>query len=368
MIKKAFAAAVCFVSTGLWAENEGALTQGDESTSNGETHIEKMTTEGVDRYGVAATVSAEARAGLKRIYAYFSFRPSPQRPQSLEDWDNRKANLEKILTPFAQKLAKNLGVSVTEDTIGGVPVLRIRPPQFQPNGQTLLYTHGGGYVVLSAKSALSLPALIAVASNTEVISIDYTLAPRGNWQSATDEVLMVWKALLATGVNPSSVGIFGDSAGGGLAAGSVLKMRDKGLPLPGAMYLNSPWSDITFIGDTYTTLRDADPTLNTETLSWGANAYAKLKDQRHPYVSPVYGDYKKSFPPTLIQGGTREIFLSNFVRHYQAIRSGGNVAVLDLYEGMPHTFQGLLPDAPETQTAVKRAAAFFRKHLQYTAS
>jgi monoterpene epsilon-lactone hydrolase len=47
-----------------------------------------------------------------------------------------------------------------------------------------------------------------------------------------------------------------------------------------------------------------------------ADAYADPKDQKHPYVSPVYGDYTKGFPPTLIQGGTKEIFLSNFIRQY----------------------------------------------------
>ena len=106
-----------------------------------------------------------------------------------------------------------------------------------------------------------------------------------------------------------------------------------------------------------------DPVLDAESLSWSADVYADPKDQKNPYVSPVYGDYTKAFPPTLIQGGTREIFLSNFVRQYQAIRGGGHEAVLDLYEGMPHVFQGVTPDSPETRTAIGRAADFFARHL-----
>jgi acetyl esterase/lipase len=126
----------------------------------------------------------------------------------------------------------------------------------------------------------------------------------------------------------------------------------------------SPWSDITATGDSYLTLTGADPTLDVEILSWSADAYADPKDQKAPYVSPVYGDYAKAFPPTLIQGGTREIFLSNVVRLYQAIRSGGHEAVLDLYEGMPHVFQALTPNSPETRTAIARAAEFFKLHLK----
>ena len=58
------------------------------------------------------------------------------------------------------------------------------------------------------------------------------------------------------------------------------------------------------------------------------------------------------------------MLLSVFVREYQAIRSGGHEAVLDLYEGMPHVFQGSVPDTPEARTALERAAAFFRAHLK----
>uniref|UniRef100_UPI0015753F27 alpha/beta hydrolase fold domain-containing protein n=1 Tax=Sphingomonas bacterium TaxID=1895847 RepID=UPI0015753F27 len=99
-------------------------------------------------------------------------------------------------------------------------------------------------------------------------------------------------------------------------------------------------------------------------LGWSANAYADAADQKNPYASPVYGDYTKAFPPTLIQGGTHELLLSDFVREYQAIRGGGHEAVLDLYEGMPHVFQASVPNTPETRTALARAAAFFSLHLR----
>lgn len=104
--------------------------------------------------------------------------------------------------------------------------------------------------------------------------------------------------------------------------------------------------------------------LDRDSSAWDASAYADPQDQRNPYVSPVYGDYAKAFPPTLIQGGTREMLLSNFVREYQAIRGGGHEAVLDLYEGMPHVFQGSIPNAPETRAAIARAAVFFKEHLR----
>ena len=316
------------------------------------------------RFQVPTTVSPEAAKALAQIYAASSRRPPPGKPTSLKEWDDQREALDRLMIPASDAVVVRLGATVQDDTIGGVPVVRIRPAGYKANGRTLIYLHGGGYTRFSAHSRLGPPALVAAATGDEVISVDYTVAPRGNWRTVTDQVLAVWKALLARGDTPTRIGIFGDSAGGGIAAGSVLKMRDQGLPLPGALYLMSPSVDVTQEGDSYMTLSDVDPVLDRDSSAWGANAYADPRDQKNPYVSAVYGDYAPAFPPTLIQGGTREMLLSNFVREYQAIRGGGHEAVLDLYEGMPHVFQGSLPNAPETRTAIARAAAFFARYLR----
>ncbi len=321
-------------------------------------------TTAVDRFSVPATVSPEAATQLSRLYARLAHAPKRERPKTQEDWDRANTQLGAIATPISTATADALHVTRTEDRLGGVPVLRVRPANYKPGGPIILYLHGGAYTFLSAATSLSIPALVSSASGHEVISIDYTLAPRADWHIVTDQVLAVWKAVLASGVTPESIGIMGDSAGGGLAAGSVLKMRDQHLPLPGALYLISPGADISGAGDTYTSLAAADPILSTETTAWSAEAYAKVADQKNPYVSPVYGDYAQAFPPTLLQVGTREHLLSSSVREYQAIRSGGHEAVLDVYEGMPHVWLSLIPQAPETKTAVKRATDFFALHLR----
>ena len=132
------------------------------------------------------------------------------------------------------------------------------------------------------------------------------------------------------------------------------------------MVLWSPWSDITETGDTYTTLRDADPVLVYEgVLAPSAGAYADPSDQKIPYVSPVYGDYSEGFPPTLIQVGTAEIFLSNAVRHYQALDIAGIPVKLDPYDGMWHVFQAFHWDLPESHLAREKMAAFLRQQLGY---
>ncbi len=134
--------------------------------------------------------------------------------------------------------------------------------------------------------------------------------------------------------------------------------------MPAAVVLWSPWADITETGDTYVTLRDAEPAYRyAGGLKLAADAYADPMDQKNPYVSPVYGDYTQGFPPTLIQGGTKEIFLSNFVGLYQALDAAGQTVKLDLYEGMPHVFQSKLPDSPECKLALKKMKDFLAQHL-----
>jgi acetyl esterase/lipase len=98
-------------------------------------------------------------------------------------------------------------------------------------------------------------------------------------------------------------------------------------------------------------------------LKPAADAYADPQDQKHPYVSPVYGDYTRGFPPTLIQGDTKEIFLGNFVRQYRALGTAGQTVKLDLYEGMPHVFRGQLSDAPGSKLALKNMREFLWLHL-----
>ena len=248
-------------------------------------------------------------------------------------------------------------------------VLDIKPKNWYDNGKVLVYTHGGAYTLLSANSSLSSSILAANATSLRVISIDYTVAPFSKWNQTTDQVISVIQALKdQQGYSLDDIAIYGDSTGGGLAAGSVLKMRDGGMGMPAAVVLWSPWTDVTQNGDTYFTLKDADPALtnnSSQFLKSSADAYANPIDQKNPYVSPVYGNFSKGFPPTLIQGGTKEILLSDFIRLYQVLDQADVPVKLDIYEGMPHVFQYILIKTPESDISLSKMNDFLRAYLDY---
>jgi acetyl esterase/lipase len=314
---------------------------------------------------VPDTVSATARKYLESLPDPASL-PALPAPNDLMAWKRAWQAGETANEPKVQATLKRYEPRVMKGRLGAVPVLDIQPKGWKDNRKVLVHAHGGAYAMNSARSRLLSSVPAADVTGLRVISIDYTVAPFAKWQKVTDEVLAVLGGLQKEGYKLKDIAVFGESAGGGLMAGSVLKMRDQGLGMPAAVVLWSPWSDITNRGDSAFTLRNFDPNhLYDKHLKHAADAYANPKDQKHPHVSPVYGDYSKGFPPTLIQGGTKEIFLSHFVRHYRAIDTAGSIAVLDLYEGMPHIFQVRpeMADAPETKAALKKMKAFLKVHL-----
>ncbi len=312
---------------------------------------------------IPSTISKEAQA-IFRTLPDPNLKPAPPAPDDVKAWRAIQQVMEANGLARQKAIVDSLQPTVTEMKLGGVPVLDIKPRHWKNNGKVLVYTHGGAYTVFSANSTLGSSALMAEATGLRVISVDYTLAPHAKWQQVTDQVVAVFERLKKQGYAMKDIAIYGDSAGGGLAAGSVLKMRDQGMGVPAAVVLWSPWSDITDTGDSYVTLKHAEPTyLYDKHLKPSADAYADPKDQKHPYVSPVYGDYAKGFPPTLIQGGSKEIFLSNFIRHYQALDTADQTVKLDIYEGMIHVFQAVLAGTPESKTALGKVDTFLMRHL-----
>lgn len=314
-------------------------------------------------FAAPSTISRQAQDALAKFSRAAATAPLPA-PDDIEAWKKIQAEIEEKRAEANAAVVRQYQPLIQERTLGGVPVLDIKPRGWKQSSDVLVYTHGGAYTLYSSKSRLMSAVPMAHDTGVRVVSVNYTLAPHAGWKEITSQVVSVIQALIAEGHSLRNIAIYGESAGGGLAAGAVLKMRDAGLGMPAAVVLWSPWSDITETGDSYATLKSADPLLYYPmNLKHCADAYAAPADQKHPYVSPVYGDYTQGFPPTLIQAGTKEIFLSNAVRHYQALDQADIPVKLDLYEGMWHIFQVFNHELPESKLARKKVSTFLSEHL-----
>lgn len=309
------------------------------------------------------TISPKAKAVIEFLQSAGLKQLKGPAPDDIAGWKALHDAQEKALEAPNKAVLDQLGATVTDAVIGGVPVLDIRPKGWTDDGRVIVYIHGGAFTLFSARSMAGLGALVANAAGMRMLSIDYTNPPAAQWDTVQAQVEAVLKGIVAQGTPIDRVALFGDSAGGNLVIRAVLKLRDEGAGLPAAVLLFSPWADLSNIGDTAITLPEADPTLSYGgLLANSARAYVGELDLKDPRVSPLYANFAKGFPPALIQDGTRTILLSDSVRTYRALKAAGQDAVIDLYEGMWHIFQGA--PAPEAAEALAGAGAFLRQRLQ----
>jgi acetyl esterase/lipase len=188
--------------------------------------------------------------------------------------------------------------------------------------------------------------------------------PEHPFPAGHEDGLGAYRQLLDLGIAPDRIVVSGLSAGGGLALGVLLAIRDRGWPLPAGVIAMSPLTDLT---DTHQNSSRVTNARRDAVLSL-AKGHA-LRDMyvggdaalyTHPYTSPVFGDYTGT-PPVLFQVGSTEIMLDDSRHAAERIRATGGSAEVEIWEGMPHGWQGL-PFIPDAQRALERLADFIRMH------
>jgi acetyl esterase/lipase len=251
------------------------------------------------------------------------------------------------------------GVTVRTVQAGGVHAEWIEPAD-APKQRVVLYLHGGGYCLCSLDTHRGLASRLALASGRCLLNIDYRLAPEHPFPAALDDAVAAYRWLLGRGLPASGIAIGGDSAGGGLALAAAVHLRDEGMPLPGAIFLLSPWTDLTLSGESHLTLRDVDPIFGGRDRPLFGRSYYGSRDPAHPLISPLFADLQ-GLPPTLIQVGSDEILLDDSTRLETRLMAAGVKAQLEIWPGMWHVFQVFAPFLPEAQQAIDRLGAFVRQ-------
>ena len=237
----------------------------------------------------------------------------------------------------------NLPVEVVDRDLNGVRVYDIKPQGMADSPGLVLELHGGGLILCGGELCRAMAGGTALRLQNRVWSVDYRMPPEHPYPAALDDCLAVYRAALAE-YPADKIVIAGGSAGGNLAAALVLRARDEGLPLPAGVILNTPEIDLTESGDSFQTNLGVDAILGV--LMPVNLLYAAGHDLTHPYLSPLFADFSKGFPPTILTTGTRDLYLSNTVRMHRALRSAGIKAELHVVEAANHLG---FPGAPEGQ-------------------
>ena len=303
-----------------------------------------------------ATISLEARAALS-LAAKTPATAYPA-PDDLEGWRQAMAASSAIWDPVAAQILAACRCRIDTQSLAGVTAYLCTPDTpSAASGPIYLYIHGGAFVFGAGRFAMAFGAKAADELGLTTVSVDYRTPPAHPFPAALEDCFAVYQELLKSAPGRRIV-IGGSSAGGNLAAAVTLLIRDRGLPPPAAVILLTPEVDLTEAGDTFRTNAVLDVNLKAGVPECNA-VYAAGRDLSEPLVSPLFADFTRGFPPTLIQSGTRDLFLSNSVLIHRKLRRAGIEAELHVWEAMPHAGFGFgaVPENEEISDEVRRFIA-----------
>jgi len=334
----------------LSARAQTASSNADSATfdPDGTAHITRVVP-------VPMTVSPEAQQWLKEIESN-----SPQREETLAE---RRKHTDEWRARDSAEARRLYPVNIEENTTAGVRTDIITPLSMPDanKSRVLINLHGGGFNSDSGSLIEGVP--IANLAKIKVVSVYYRLAPENPFPAAVDDTVAVYKELLKS-YQPRSIGIFGTSAGAILTAEVAVKLKQSGLPLPGALGIFSGLADFSRTADSQQIFAlngfsgniSPQPPIGTHD-----QGYVGKTDPKNPVLSPLYADLH-GFPPCLLVTGTRDLLLSNTSIFHLALLKAGVDSQLLVYEAMPHAFWYHF-QLPETKEVLQLMANFFDQKL-----
>lgn len=216
------------------------------------------------------------------------------------------------------------------------------------------YVHGSAYVICSARTHRKLVARLSEATGLPIFSVDYRLAPEHRFPAAADDVEAGYRWLLDQGYTGSDLIIAGDSAGGHLTLDLLLAHIDEPMFQPAAVVLLSPLVDLTL---ELAAEMEREPAMSAAAARRLVEMYCGGVGPDHPRLRLDFSR-AAALPPLLVQVGGCEMLRADARYLAEAVEQAGGRCTLEEWPGMMHVFQALPRLAPESATALLRAAHF----------
>ena len=248
---------------------------------------------------------------------------------------------------------------------GDIPV-RLYSPGPHEQLPTVVYFHGGGWVLGDLDSHDPLCRTLANRAGAAVVSIDYRLAPEHKYPAAAEDAYAaaLWLSEHGSewGADPTRIAVCGDSAGGNLAAAAALMARDRGGPEIRAQALIYPVTNCDFEVESYRANGDGSMGLSEDGMRWFWRCYAHSPaEAAEPYASPLRADTLIGLPPALVITAEYDALRDEGEAYAARLERSGVPTELVRYDGVIHGFVGQLAAFPEGRQAVDRIAAFLRE-------
>lgn len=297
---------------------------------------------------------------------------------SIPPFDLSEAVLPMMRARPARFAPTEADVAATEMSVRQIPgpagapdvgVVIYRPRAAAGPLPCILHIHGGGYVTGAATANEAVHRPMSVELGCCIVSVEYRLAPETRFPGAVEDcyaaLAWVFANAIDLGVDPARVGIMGESAGGGLAAGLALLVRDRGEHRLTFQHLIYPMIDDR-------TCVSADPHPYAGEFVWTPQAnhfgWSCLLGTEpggegvSPYAAAARAENLAGLPPTYIATGSLDLFLEEDLAYAQRLLRAGVSVELHVYPGAFHGFQWA-PEAQVSQIAARDTRAALAKAM-----
>jgi epsilon-lactone hydrolase len=278
-------------------------------------------------------------------------------PKNFADPGADYLSVREMFGPFhGHPVPDDLRIDIAE--FGGVRVGSYSNARMDSVERTVFHCHGGAFVSCPLDVYHFYAEMILRLTQSRVVMPDYRLAPEHPYPAAPDDCFNAYRGLLESGVDPDTIHFFGESCGGGLALGVLLRAREEGLPMPNSFVSLTGWFDLT-VADTADSFGSGgrDPFLTPEWIRRRAQEYlAGAIEPGDPRVSPAYADLT-GLPPMYLQIGQHDTVREGALKlAANAVRDGVEVT-MESWPNMIHGWQGLanmqVPEALEAWRRIK---------------
>ena len=322
--------------------------------------------------GLSPLAQAEPNAQMKSVLdAYALLSPIP-----IEDTTPAIAKAAPTISTAVKAVALKEGkptppfTGTTQDfkipVGGGVEVdARAYIPAGDGPFPTVLYIHGGGWVIASLEAYDASPRALCEMTKCVFISTNYRLAPEYKFPTAHDDTMQAYKWVLDNAGkykgDPKKVAVAGESAGGNMAASICLEAKNQHIQMPVHQLLVYPVTNYNFTTESYKENEQTKP-LSAEGMQWFFKYYlAQPSDGNNPRLSILQATDFKGLPPATVIGAEIDPLRSEGMAYAEKLKAAGVPVTYQLYKGVTHEFFGMGVVVDEAKQAETLAAGELTK-------
>jgi acetyl esterase/lipase len=280
----------------------------------------------------------------------------PEMPACMEELITYRKTIGEFMAMLDQIMTRKGGVTIEERNVPGpkgapeVPVIIFSPSGKPQNAPGLLYIHGGGFIMCSAKMFSADCERIVENVGCVIVSVDYRLAPEHPFPAAPEDCYAALRWMFASapklGVDRARIAIGGESAGAGLAAAVALMARDhKGVKLVFQLILSGCLDDRHITPSSHAITDKRVWNRASSLFAWKSYLRSKHSGEVSPYAAPARAKDLSGLPPAYVMTGELDPLRDENVDYAMRLMQAGVSAELHVFPGAIHGFEQFLTAA-----------------------